>query len=186
MLKFIAALSLLASFSPVARAEGDTATRIMEQEAAAQTKLEPATRYSGRTPIDLTNGIPFNNGTYGRPNANYEKWATAPTLVPGVSDLVYPYADRGDFIAGCEESSQFVENAIANWRLPPTSITKPEVLEYRTSAIAAMQPALDKFNDTLRALKSAGKSDWEKNQSDARRALVDLRSTYSSLHKNVH
>lgn len=186
MLKLIAALSLLASISPLAHAEESMEDRVINRHKEDVEKLEPATRYSGRTPIDLTNGIPFDNGSYGKPNPNYEKWASSPRLTPDVSDLVYPYSDRADFIAGCETSAQFVETAIANWKVPPSSITKPEVIEARTQWISTMQPLLDKFNDTVRTLKSAGKGDWEKAQSDARHALVEMRSTYSSLYKNVH
>lgn len=188
MLKLLAALTLFALVAPSVRAEESKAEHKSTEptyEVLAPAKLEPATRYSGRTPIDLNNGIPFNNGTFGMGNANYEKWASAPAVVPGVSELNYPYGDRADFIGGCEESANFVENAIFNWKLPPSAITKPEAKAYGDLAAGTMQPLLDKFNESIRVAKSAGRGDWEKAQSDARHALGEMRATYSSLHKNV-
>ncbi len=178
MLKSVCVFSFIALLTPFA--SGKDHPPIPEAK-----KLEPATRYSGHTPIDLTNGIPFNNGSYGRQNAKYEKWSTAPTVAPGVSDLTYPYTERADFIAGCEENAKFVENAIFNWRQPPTANTNPAAKEYRDRAAAAMQPLLDRFMETLRSAKSAGKGEWEKAQSDTRHALAELRANYTNLHKNV-
>jgi len=179
MLRSLCVFSLLAIFSPLASGTDQPQT-------PPDKKLEPATRYSGRTPVDLSNGVPFNNGTYGRQNASYEKWATAPTVAPGVSDLSYPYSERTDFLNGCEENAKFVESAIFNWRQPATANTNPAAKEYRDQAAKTMQPLLDRFMETLRAAKSAGKGEWEKAQSDARHALAELRGNYTSMHKNVH
>jgi hypothetical protein len=146
--------------------------------------LEPATRYSGRTPVDLSNGIPFNNGTYGRPNPNYEKWVDSPLLVPGVSDLNYPYTDKAGFVNGLKESQYFVEDAIQNWKTT-SAITKPEAKAYGENAANTMQPLLNRFKDMVKQTEGAGQNDWDKAQADARHALVEMRATYSSLHKNV-
>lgn len=147
--------------------------------------LKPAAHYHGRTPADLKNGIPFNSGTYGKPNKNYEKWAETPVVVPGMSELNYPYGNKSDFIAACVESADFVENAIRNWKsVSPNK--KPEVKEYAEKSIQIMQPLLDRMKSAINASSSSGKGDWEKNQADARRALIEMRGTYSSLHKNVH
>jgi hypothetical protein len=178
-LRSICVFSLISVFSAFAN---DTD----QPQKPTNKNLEPATRYSGRAPIDLTNGVAFNNGTYGRRNANYEKWAAAPTVAPGVSDLTYPYTERNDFINGCEENARFVENAMFNWRGPVTVNTNPAAKEYRDQAAKTMQPLLDRFMETLRAAKSAGKNDWEKAQSDARHALTELRANYTNMHKNVH
>ncbi len=144
-------------------------------------KLEPATRYSGRTPIDLSNGIAFNNGTYGLPNAAYESWAAAPVIVPGVSEKNYPYAEKEDFIRGLKESSMFVEAAIWNWQ----QSTRDSVKEYAKQAEETMKKPLEDFYKAVDAAKGAGQGDWEKEQANARQALINLRGTYSSLHKNV-
>lgn len=169
----------LVGISNVALAAGHEATPRMETK-----KLQPATRYSGRTPVDLNNGIVFNYGTYGMQNPTYEKWAEAPVLVPGVSDLPYPYTSKEQFVRGLEENVRFVEDAITNWKTV-SSITKPEAKEYGEKSAAAMEPLLSRFKDTVRAVSSSSANDWEKNQSDARRALVEMRATYASLHKNV-
>lgn len=146
--------------------------------------LEPATRYSGRTPVDLNNGLSFNNGTYGLPNTTYEKWAQARTLVPGVSELNYPYSDKAELVRGLEESAAFVEDAIQNWKTT-SSITKPEAKEYGEKSAQTMQPLLNRFKDMIRQTAGASRGDWDKVQSDSRRALIEMRSMYSSLHNNV-
>lgn len=153
--------------------------------AAPNPDLKPSTKYSGRTPIDLTNGLLFNNGTYGLPNKNYEKWAETPVVVPGLSELTYPFSEKNDFVSACEESADFVESAIYNWK-QSTAITKPEAKEYGEKSAQTMQPLLERLNDAIHSCKSSNKGDWEKAQSDARRALIEMRATYSSLHRNVH
>ena len=147
-------------------------------------KLKPAERYSGRAPIDLSHGLLFNNGTYGASNPAYEKWADSPLVVPGVSDLPYPYSWKSDFIGGLEESVIFVESAIANWK-SVTPITKPEAKEYGEKSAAAMEPLLGRMRDAIRTASSASKSDWDKAQAAARGALIEMRATYASLHRNT-
>jgi hypothetical protein len=158
-------------------------------EAAMVVKpLQPATRYSGRTPVDLTNGLPMNNGTYGLPNKSYEAWAEAPTVTPNVSDKTYPYARKDAFVAGLNESASFVKSALHNWDYSinhPTEVTKPEVIEYAKASINTMKPLLEKFEKALSDANGAGKSDWDNAQTNARKALVELRGQYSQLHHNA-
>ena len=146
--------------------------------------LEPATRYSGSSPIDTKNGIPFNNGTFGLPNPVYEKWAAAPIIVPGNVDLPYPYSWKSNFIRELEENIRFAETAIRNWKTV-TENTKPEAQEYAQKAIASLEPQLQRLKEATRAAASASQSNWDKAQADARQALIDMRLTYSSLHHNI-
>lgn len=147
-------------------------------------ELQPALRFSGSAPIDLRNGIPFNNGTFGIPNPEIQKWASAPMIVPGVADMPYPFEWRNHFIRGLEDNIHFAESAIQNWK-NVTDETKPEAKEHSEKAIAALEPQLQRLRDATRAAKSASKSDWDKVQADARQALIDMRLTYSSLHHNI-
>lgn len=157
-------------------------------EAAMQEKpLQPATRYSGRTPIDLKHGLPFNNGTYGLPNKDYEVWAQSPVIRPNVSERTYPYARQDAFVNGLKESADFINVAVQYWQDSidhPTEVTKPEVLEYAKSSIATMKPVLEKFDKAVSEAKGAGRDDWETAQTNARKAMVELRETYSQLHRN--
>lgn len=146
--------------------------------------LAPATRISGSTPIDMNNGIPFNNGTFGMPNPEFEKWASAPLIVPGVADLPYPYSWKRNFVRGLEENITFAETAINNWK-NVTADTKPEAKEYAERAIAALEPQLQRLKEATRAAISASKNDWDNAQAEARQALIDMRLAYSSLHRNI-
>ena len=158
-------------------------------EAAMVPKVyAPATRFSGRTPIDLSAGIPFNNGTYGAPNPDYQIWAETPSYRPNVSEKAYPFARKDDFVSGLRESEDFVKTAIWSWNnsiAHPTEVTKPEVLEYAKASVATMQPLLDKLSAAISKADSASEGSWTSAESDARKALVDARGTYAGLHKNV-
>ena len=149
-----------------------------------RTDLQPATRFSGGTPIDLSHGLLFNNGTYGARNPDVDAWTTTPLIVPGVSERTYTFEQKAHFVSGLQESADFVATAIWNWQ-QTSSITKPEAAEFSKEAAAKMQPLLDKFKGVISSTRSAGKGDWEKAQIDARRALIDLRVTYAQLHNNV-
>jgi hypothetical protein len=153
--------------------------------AAAPAKhLEPATTYNGASPIELKNGMLFNNGTFGAQNPEYETWAQGPFVVPGISEKTYPFSAKEDFVAGLEESERFVDTAIWNWGR--TTNMFPDALSYAKASTATMQPILDKYRTSLGKVRSAGQGDWDSTQAEARRSLVELRSTYAQLHKNVH
>jgi hypothetical protein len=146
--------------------------------------LSPATRYSGDSPIDLTNGIPFNNGTFGLPNEEYEAWRDAPTVVPGMSEKTYAFESKATFVQAMEESAVFIEHAIWNWERT-SSETLPEAAEYSKNAAETMRPLLKNYRDTIKKVSKAGRSDWDQMQAEGRRAVSNLRGTYSQLHKNV-
>lgn len=144
----------------------------------------PANRYSGSAPIDLGNGLNFNNGTYGLPNSDYTHWAAKKPIVPYVSENSYPFEAKCEFVSGLEKNIEFVQAAIDGWS-NTTAITKPEVIEYSKNAIAKIEPALNLAIETTKKASSAGPSEWSQAQESARRAVVDLRNTYTSLHNNV-
>jgi hypothetical protein len=150
---------------------------------AEPVKLEPATAYSGSAPTDLKNGLIGGNGTFGLPNAEYEKWSTEPAAAVNLSSKAYPYGDKSRFIIALEDRLAFYDAAIWNWANTPKD-QKPEVLEYAKQAGETVKPALEKARGALNTAKSTGASDWPKAESDARTAFLQLQSTYHSLHKN--
>lgn len=147
-------------------------------------KLEPAKIYSGSTPIDPSHGVPFNNGTFGAQNPNYESWAQAQAAVPGVSEKTYPFSDKNRFITGLRESADFVRAAVFNWEQTSPE-TKEEAKAYSQQAVSTLKPILAKFDDAIKAAASAGSGDWESAQGNARKLLAELRGTYSQLHRNI-
>ena len=156
--------------------------------AMVEKQLQPATRYTGRTPVDLKNGLLMNNGTYGLPNKDYEVWAEAPVVTPNVSDKTYPYARKDAFVSGLNESASFVKSALFNWDYSinhPTEVTKPEVIEYAKASINTMKPLLEKFEKAVSDASGASKSSWDTAQTNARKALTELRGSYSELHHNA-
>lgn len=146
--------------------------------------LKPAQRYSGSTPIDLSHGLLFNNGTYGARNPEYEAWGEAKVVVPGVSELKYEYNRKADFVRGVQESIAFLEAATWNWE-NSSADTKPEAVEYSKASLATMKPLIEKLRQATKAASGSSAGDWDKNQDAARGALIEARATYSSLHKNV-
>lgn len=169
---FAAILSSTTTF-----ASGD-APKVKHQE------LHPAKRYSGNTPIDMTHGIPFNNGTFGLPNAEHEAWAHAPTIVPGLSEKIYPFADRKRFVEALEDRLQFFKAAIWNWQ-QTSEITKPEAIEYSKAAIDHLQPFVEKLADATKRAAKVGQDEWDGAQAEARKAMVDVYGLYTRLHHNV-
>lgn len=156
--------------------------------AMAERQLQPATRYTGRTPVDLKNGLLLNNGTYGLPNKDYEVWAEAPVVTPNVSDKTYPYARKDAFVNGLNESASFIKSALYNWDYSinhPTEVTKPEVIEYAKASINTMKPLLEKFEKAVSEANGASKSNWDTAQTNARKALTELRGSYSQMHNNA-
>ncbi len=145
--------------------------------------LQPATRYSGNTPIELNNGILFNNGGYGLPNADYEAWAKSAMIVAGLSERPYSYSQKKAFVATLEENIQWGESAIRNWKA--TTNEFPDALAYAKAAVEKLQPELDKFKSATDKASGANEGAWQGAESDARRALIDFRIAYMQLHKNV-
>jgi hypothetical protein len=155
-----------------------------EREPPADNKvLQPATRYSGGTPIDMSNGLLFNNGTFGAPNPEYEAWAKSATVVAGLSERPYSYSQKIQFVTILQEQVIWGESAIRNWK--STTNEFPDALAYSKAAVEKMQPELDKLKSTSDKANSSGDSGWTQAESEARRALIDFRITYMQMHKNV-
>jgi hypothetical protein len=66
-----------------------------------------------------------------------------------------------------------------------TEISKPEGQEHAKNAIASLTPVLDRLKDATKKADSSDSGHWEVAQADLRRALIDWRSAYTQLHKNV-
>ncbi len=146
-------------------------------------KLEPATRYSGPSPIDLSNGITGNNGTYGVPNQTYEEWAKQKKVVPGINDAAYPFEQKEQLTLSLDEQVMWGETAIKNWKNVATD--KEEVKAYAKQAAETMDPLLAKLKDAAKSVRGAGKNDWGSAEEGARKALSDFRVGYKALHNNV-
>lgn len=145
---------------------------------------EPSKAYSGHQPIDMKHGIPWNNGTYGAPNQETEAWSKNSTWAVSLAERPYPYSDKEHFITTLNERIQHFEHAVWNWARKSEK-TKPEVVEYAQKATAEITPRIEAARKAWKAAKSAGKSDWEKAQDEAKRSFLELQSYYYSLHRNV-
>jgi hypothetical protein len=145
--------------------------------------LQPATRYSGNTPIEMNNGLLFNNGGYGQPNPEYEAWAKSEMIVAGLSERPYSFAQKKTFITTLEENIVWGESAIRNWKA--TTNEFPDAVVYSKAAIEKMQPALDKFKSAVDKASGAKEGDWQNAESEARRAFIDYRIAYMQMHKNI-
>ena len=145
--------------------------------------VQPATRYSGSTPIDLSHGVLFNNGTYGVRNDEYESWARAATVVAGLSERPYSYAQKASFMNVMKEQILWGESAIDNWN--STTNEFPDALAYAKAAVEKISPVVDKLKSATDSANSAKENDWANSESAARRALIDFRVTYMQMHKNV-
>lgn len=145
--------------------------------------LQPATQYNGNTPIELKNGLLFNNGTYGQPNPDYEAWAKSEMIVAGLSERPYSYAQKPAFIGTMKENIVWGESAIRNWKA--TTNEFPDALAYAKAAVEKMQPELDKFRAAVDKASGANQGSWANAEADARRALIDFRVAYTQMHKNV-
>ena len=144
----------------------------------------PSNAYSGNSPIDMTHGLGFNNGTFGQPNTEYEKWSQSSTWAVSLAERPYSFDQKDRFIKTLDERIVHYEHAIWNWARV-SEITKPEVKEYKEKSTADIKPRLERARQAWKSAKSSGKGDWEKNQDEAKRAFLELQSFYSSLHKNV-
>ncbi len=161
-----------------------SAANALEREPKPENKvLQPATRYSGSTPIDLSNGLLFNNGTYGVRNEDYEAWAKAATLVAGLSERNYSYTQKPQFVTVMKEQVRWGDAAITNWK--NTTNEYPDAVPYAKAAVEKMLPTLNKMRSATEAADSANENAWASAESDARRALIEFRVSYMQMHKNV-
>lgn len=181
------AATLLTSLNVLAHdehgdAEGHSAGHFSPKAPTAPT--HPSATYNGNSAIDMKNGLGFNNGTFGNPNTDYEKWGQSSTWAVSLAERPYSYDQKDRFIQTLDERITHYEHAVWNWARV-TEITKPEVKEYAEKATADIKPRIERARQMWKAAKSSGKGDWEKSQDDAKRAFLELQSFYSSLHKNV-
>jgi hypothetical protein len=105
-------------------------------------------------------------------------------VTPGLSEKHYPYSRKEAFIAGCNESLVFIDTALENWK-NRTSDMYPDAVEYAKKSAEVMTPLANKLRDAIAAADHSGSGDWDKNQEAARTAVIEARSTYAGLHKNV-
>ncbi|MES2855450.1 MAG: hypothetical protein V4692_06295 [Bdellovibrionota bacterium] len=166
--------------SGLAFASGGHGPTMHEQE------LHPSPIYNGNSPIDLSHGLFFNNGTFGLPNAEIEEWAKLPVVFPGISEKGYSYdskAQRESLIREAKFQLDWGHAAIANYE-STSADSRPEAIEHSKAAIAKLDPPLERLEAAIGKLKSAGKSDWDGAQAEVRRAIIDLRMAYTQMHKN--
>lgn len=150
------------------------------REYPAPEKLEPATRYEGSTPIDMSHGFAGANGTFGAPNPAYEAQASAELLAPGLFAGPYPYERRTEFIQAMNDRIRFFDEAVVNLK-ERSSGTRPEVVQYSDQALQQLENLLSQTRDALKRAKSAGQSDWMSAQDGARSAFISMYGTYKSL-----
>ncbi len=136
--------------------------------------------YSGSTPIDLNHGGCGNNGTFGRPDPQYESLRTAALTAPGLLAAPYEFRSKSQFLNGYTERIAFFDEAIRNLN-EKTATTKPEAAEFSNQAATQLSSLLEQAKKGLIAAKNAGSSDWMAAQSQARDALNALLGTYSTL-----
>ena len=146
----------------------------------------PATNFQGRTPIDRGNGIFFNSGTYGARNPEYEQWASGATWAVSLGDRSYSYEQKERFIATLDERIRHFELAVWNYGRVTDTVSKPEGKAHAEKAIADLNPRIEKAREAWSKAKSAGPSDWENEQGNAKKAFIDLQSFYYGMHNNVH
>ncbi len=145
----------------------------------------PATRFSGNTPIDESNGIVMNSGTYGLPNKENEAWAESSTWAVSLAERPYSYHQKARFIKTLDERINHYEAAVWNYGRVTDSVSKPEGKAHAEKAVADLNPRIEKARSAWAKAKSSGPNQWESAQNDAKRAFVELQSFNYGMHKNV-
>lgn len=144
----------------------------------------PSTRYSGSTPIDESNGIILNSGTYGLPNPEYQAWATSATWAVGLADREYSFAQKDQYLATLDERLRFYEAAVWNYKRV-TDVSTPEGKAHAEKAAAELGPRIEKAREAWSKAKSANRGNWDAEQNLAKRAFIELQSAYYGGHKNA-
>ncbi len=134
----------------------------------------PATRYDGSTPIDLRRGLPFNNGTYGNRNAEYEVKATSGHTAPGLRASAYTYKEQNQFVSNIKALFPIYEEAISN--LKSNKDDRAEVKAYREQQRTDLETRLEAAKDATKKAGSANENEWNGAQENARKAFGDLQS----------
>lgn len=133
-----------------------------------------STRYSGSAPIDLSRGLPFNNGTFGNRNESYEAKATAGYTAPGLRASTYDYKERGQFVKSIQALFPIYQDAINN--LKSNKDQRPEVKAYREQRLKDLEARLEAAQEATDKADSANENEWSGAQENARKAFVDLQA----------
>ncbi len=144
----------------------------------------PSNDYSGSSPINHDNGGFFNNGTFGAPNPDYEKWASSPTWAVSLAERPYPFEEKDRFVKSLSERISHFEHAIWNYE-QVTEVSTPAGVAHAKQASADLAPRIEKAREAWKTAKSSGRDDWDKTQASAKRAFLELQSYYYGMHKNV-
>ncbi len=145
----------------------------------------PAPRFSGNTPIEESNGIVMNSGTFGLPNKDIEDWAASSTWAVSLAERPYSYTQKARFIKTLDERINHYEVAVWNYGRVTDSVSKPEGKAHAEKAVADLNPRIEKARDAWAKAKSSGPGVWESAQNEAKRAFVELQSYNYGMHKNV-
>lgn len=143
---------------------------------------QPAHRYSGSAPVDLSRGLPFNNGTWGKTNPEYEAQANSGYLAPGVRATPYSYKQQGEFVSKIKALYPIYEDAIHN--LKTNKDERAEVKAYREEMLKNLEARLDASKDATSKANSANENDWPAAQDNARKAFADLQGLL--VRNNTH
>ena len=145
---------------------------------------QPSRLHSGNTPIDLSHGTLWNNGTYGQPNPEIAIKGQNSTWAVSLSEVDYTYEQKARFVGSLGERLDFYDVAMREWG-QTSEITKPEAAEYSKKAVAELGPRLEKAREAWKTAKGANSKSWTEASGNAKRAFVELQSAYYQLHKNV-
>lgn len=140
----------------------------------AEDDTTPATRYSGSAPIDLGRGLPFNNGTFGNRNPEYEARANSGHTAPGIRATPYSYKEQDQFVANIKALFPIYEDAIAN--LKSNKDERAEVKAYRDQQRTDLETRLEAAKDAVKKADGANENEWSGAQENARKAFADLQS----------
>ncbi len=145
----------------------------------------PAPRFSGNSPIDESNGIVMNSGTFGLPNKENQAWALSPTWAVSLAERPYSYQQKARFIKTLDERINHYEIAVWNYGRVTDTVSKPEGKAHAEKAAAELNPRIEKAREAWSKAKSSGPGEWESAQEEAKRAFVELQSFNYGMHKNV-
>lgn len=142
--------------------------------------LNPAPRYDGSAPIDMSHGMLGSNGTFGAPNAEYEAKREAELAAPGVFAAPYPYSAKQHFITGLGDRLRFFEEAVVNLKERGTMVT-PETNAFSDSAGPKIEEMLTRARDAFKKAKGAGEKDWVGAEQAARASFVEMKTAYEAM-----
>jgi hypothetical protein len=151
---------------------------------ARRAPTNPSARHSGNSPIDMSHGVLWNNGTFGQPNPEIAMKGASSTWAVSLAEIDYAYENKARFIGSLGERLDFYDVAMKEWN-KTSEITKPEVAEYSKNAAGELGPRLEKARQAWKQAKSANAKSWAEASHNAKRAFVELQTAYYQLHKNV-